>query len=1087
MRPHWFIDLDQVHSSYLLLATLTFLVLAAGALFRIGLIGWVLRGLGFTVRCSIRRGFLLWERCLAWASWPLFLGIVSGFILVGVAGGGFVPGLRVTCGLAPLLMGTTACLAYMFIDLERYEVERGYKAVFNPLKGQDLAVHVARYGQQVRVPLLIVATVAMVAGFAMLNEGLYETIGKDWFKVEGGEEAPIYADFLAYALINLLRIVDVLKLAQSNHFLRTAYVQQAQWPASTLLTAFNSFFVLVLLQQIFASLRQGKLLTETITDLWSPHEPIHLRALNALPQYGNLAIGPLLVSLRGVATVTREQRDQLPLILAMIGPSAVPALVRHLHDPLEHVRAIVVAALGRLHALNTMPQLVTLGRDPSEMVRQSLIETLGTLGRLCRGPSSAARDKWKSKVPSRIQGHWPLATIFERGHVLGRFLRWEARALPTSHAEPVDLAVATLTSALADDAPAVRSGAARALGQIGPGAAAATSGLVGLLKDTDEQVRCQAAEALGEVGGELAATVAALVDLLQDSSVAVKGAAAQALGALKQDAASAVPALVPLLQDRDESVRTAAAQAVAQSGPLNAEAIDTLAEGLASPDTVVRAQTAEALGTIGMAAEETTEALVGALADGNDRVRAKAVEALGKIGESAAGAAVPGLMRALRDQDNWVSALAAEALGEMGESAQGAVPALVRSLGHSNPQVRGNAAEALGKMYGSSPGSCDGQETGVPALENGVRQALETATRDQDGAVRSQAIRALGVLGSPTPAAHQAVLAGLRDADSLVRIAAVESLGEWADPGEAACLGLMPLLEDANDQVKVEVIRVLPRLAGATPAVLDSLCRRLLEDGSAWVQVNAALALGNLGPAAVAAGPLLLRAAQTGEVRVRIQAMRAIAMIQPPEILAAFTFGLKDASSDIRKVASGGWIKASSIPEEVIPFLVAALCDPEVQVRTNAAHALARLDSLPAAAIPLLIACTADPNDHLRLTAALALKAAPSDAVGATMEHLLDDATVRIRLIAASVLLAAGPLHARARAVVMEASKDSSPRIRAAAAGLIESLGPAKAEFLKELRAREAIEENAELLPALDGPFVSLGTGLTATARNLGS
>ena len=38
-------------------------------------------------------------------------------------------------------MGAIACLAYMFIDLERNEVERGHKAVHNPLKGQVLALH----------------------------------------------------------------------------------------------------------------------------------------------------------------------------------------------------------------------------------------------------------------------------------------------------------------------------------------------------------------------------------------------------------------------------------------------------------------------------------------------------------------------------------------------------------------------------------------------------------------------------------------------------------------------------------------------------------------------------------------------------------------------------------------------------------------------------------------------------------------------------------------------------------------------------------------------------------------------------------
>ena len=116
-------------------------------------------------------------------------------------------------------MGAIACLAYMFIDLERYEVERGHKAVHNPLKGQVLASNLQRYGQQVRVPLLIAATVALIGGFALLNQGLYETIGRDWYKVADERREPIYADFLAYALTNLLGIVDVLDLARSHHCL----------------------------------------------------------------------------------------------------------------------------------------------------------------------------------------------------------------------------------------------------------------------------------------------------------------------------------------------------------------------------------------------------------------------------------------------------------------------------------------------------------------------------------------------------------------------------------------------------------------------------------------------------------------------------------------------------------------------------------------------------------------------------------------------------------------------------------------------------------------------------------------------------
>ena len=80
------------------------------------------------------------------------------------------------------------------------------------------------------------------------------------------------------------------------------------------------------------------------------------------------------------------------------------------------------------------------------------------------------------------------------------------------------------------------------------------------------------------------------------------------------------------------------------------------------------------------------------------------------------------------------------------------------------------------------------------------------------------------------------------------------SLGRWGEASEAVLSGLVSLLDDPNDQVKVEVTRVLPKMAGPTPEVIDGLCRHLLEDDSVLVQAHAALALGKLGSAAVKAG-----------------------------------------------------------------------------------------------------------------------------------------------------------------------------------------------------------------------------------------
>src|SRR5690348_6834831 len=108
-KPSWFLDLDRVHSSYLVLAVLAVLGLAVGALSQAGLLAWAVRVAGAAVRGGIRRGFLLWERLFAWAPWPAFLVVVGAVLGLGWVAGGFLPGLRVLCGLSMLLMGTTAC------------------------------------------------------------------------------------------------------------------------------------------------------------------------------------------------------------------------------------------------------------------------------------------------------------------------------------------------------------------------------------------------------------------------------------------------------------------------------------------------------------------------------------------------------------------------------------------------------------------------------------------------------------------------------------------------------------------------------------------------------------------------------------------------------------------------------------------------------------------------------------------------------------------------------------------------------------------------------------------------------------------
>jgi HEAT repeat protein len=361
--------------------------------------------------------------------------------------------------------------------------------------------------------------------------------------------------------------------------------------------------------------------------------------------------------------------------------------------------------------------------------------------------------------------------------------------------------------------------------------------------------------------------------------------------------------------------------------------------------------------------------------------------------------------------------------------------------------VRANAAEALGKMG----------EAAAAALP-----ALEAAARDDDGGVRAQALLALGEVAPRDGGSDAVLLAALRDAEPRVRAAAAETLGRVGAAGDAAN-AMLALLDDANDQVKFHAIRALPRLAGPTAAVVEGLSQRLLADDSPWIRETAAQAIGALGPAAAGAGASLLRAARTGEVAVREESLRSLAMVQPPEAAAAFAEGMRDAAPEVRKVASAGWMRAAEIPEAAVPVLVEALHDPEVQVRANAAHALSRLESLPDEAVPLLTECAADPNDGLRLNAVVALRGGAPAAAGDVLHRLIEDPNSRIRLIAAGAVLAREPADAPAAGVVSAALSDPALRLRKVAVDVIASLGGDGVVFLETLRQRAKEEDDPGL------------------------
>ena len=253
-------------------------------------------------------------------------------------------------------------------------------------------MNLERYGEQVRIPLLISATVALIGGFALLNQGLYETIGRDWYRIADEQKGA-----------HLRRFSGVRAHEDPGHCGRDGSVQVAPylggrvrssrphgrprrfWPGSRVSSRWCC--------SIRSSRHCGR------GNCWRRPSPISGAPTNQstsvlemhFPFTVALAISPLLGSLRLVPSLTKEQRDRLPLILETIGPAIIPALVRHLHDAHEYVRAVVAAALGHLRALEAMPLLAELVRDPSEVVRQSVVEALGVLASPGQGSARARR------------------------------------------------------------------------------------------------------------------------------------------------------------------------------------------------------------------------------------------------------------------------------------------------------------------------------------------------------------------------------------------------------------------------------------------------------------------------------------------------------------------------------------------------------------------------------------------------------------------------------------------------------------------------------------------------------------------------
>jgi HEAT repeat protein len=248
---------------------------------------------------------------------------------------------------------------------------------------------------------------------------------------------------------------------------------------------------------------------------------------------------------------------------------------------------------GAIHLADDLNQVPEAYRRRAEQIR--------TGGERARAEGVAAaesrrglapHERWRGRTLADWQGDLRDSAPRTRAMALAAVAFFGAAGLPG------------MVEALRDPDPLVRVSAARAIGQVGPGAADAVPALSVALRDGDPRVRFDVAVALGRVGPAGADAAPALARALGDPAGEVRVGAAMGLGGLGGGAREAVPALVQALRDGNAVLRMSAASALGGIGSDARAAVPALRTALGDNNTSVRTSAASALGNIGSAARE---------------------------------------------------------------------------------------------------------------------------------------------------------------------------------------------------------------------------------------------------------------------------------------------------------------------------------------------------------------------------------------------------------------------------------------------------------------------------------------------------
>jgi HEAT repeat protein len=555
-----------------------------------------------------------------------------------------------------------------------------------------------------------------------------------------------------------------------------------------------------------------------------------------------------VLTLDEIATFGSRAKDALPEILAMTG------------DPEPRVRWHAARTIGLIgeDAIPAIPTLIKLLEDDDPI----------TVAQAAAAIRHIHADDDRTDTPQKDAAVYQSAVeplIAATVHPDARVRRAAIRTVRVLDADSTTLA-ALLATVLADSEPTVILPALHTLADMGDEAVPV---LIEALKVP--KARYWAAVALAEIGAEAAPAVEGLTTLAVAGDSEERMQAMLALAAIGPPAASAAPVLVEALSSRDGSLRFAAVFAL---GSLQAKAADAALQTAADdPDDFLAEIAAWARAKIHPddieLRERALKKLRGGLASELPKVRAASTSGLSDIAQLVDAAERRRLagdfITMLSDPDPGVGTRGGAALIRLGGDA---VEPLSGQL--ADPGMRLATLEILAAIGGDS----------VAALD----QITDSLSAD-DPFVRGEAAIVLAAIGPPAAPAvpHlQEILANDSEAPG-TRYSAAYALGRIG-PAAAPALDTLRSLADANDELMATVavwaaLKIEPGNTHFFETAMPRL-RKALRAESDLARLEAAVALGEIGPHAKTAVPILQVVEEDDPVRaVRAAAAEALQKI----------------------------------------------------------------------------------------------------------------------------------------------------------------------------------------------------------------